>query len=180
MFRKSVFLVVLLFAPLLTAHADDASKLAKIEELFKVSKMDRLTNESMKLAMDQVNSGMMQQLMGVQLSANQQQKVSELSEKVANIVKEALSWDKLEPDYAKLYAATYTEEEIDGILAFYKSPAGQAMVEKSPTVLKQASAIAQDRMKAAVPEIQKLMKDYITDAMSSAAATEKANDKPKE
>jgi hypothetical protein len=42
---------------------------------------------------------------------------------------------------------------------FYKSPVGQAMVDKSPTLMKQSSEIVQERKKAATPELQKLMKD---------------------
>ena len=109
--------------------------------------------------MDQVNSGMMQQMLDVKLPADQQQRADEVSKKVAKIVSEALSWDKIEPEYAKLYAATYTEREIGGMLVFYKSPVGQAMVDKSPTLMKQSSEIVQERRNAATPELQKLMKD---------------------
>jgi hypothetical protein len=45
------------------------------------------------------------------------------------------------------------------MLVFYKSPVGQAMVDKSPTLTKQSSEIVQERMNSAMPELQKLMKD---------------------
>jgi hypothetical protein len=173
---NSALLVLLLSYTVLTARADDISKRAKVEEFFRVAKLDQLMARTLKQTMDQVNSGMMQQMLDVKLPADQQQRADELSKKAAKIVSEALSWDKIEPEYAKLYAATYTEEEIEGMLVFYKSPVGQAMVDKSPTLMKQSTEIVQVRMKSAMPELQKLMKD----CMAEATATKAAEDKPKE
>ena len=172
---RRLFLLLSILACTLVAHADDASKLAKIQEFFKVSKMDQMMAQVMKQTMDQVNSGMTQQIMGVQLSPDQQQKVDQLTDKVRKIVSGALSWDNLEPEYAKIYADAYTEQQIDDILAFYKSPTGQAMVEKAPDLIKQASAISHDRLAVVIPELQKLMKDF-----AAQESTGKPQEKPKE
>jgi hypothetical protein len=84
------------------------------------------------------------------------------------VLADGFGWNRLEPDYARLYEATYTEDEIDGILAFYKSPSGQAMVEKSPMLVKQSSALVQERMKAVMPQLQQLMKDFAAQTGSDA------------
>ena len=55
-----------------------------------------------------------------------------------------------------LYVSTYSEPEIDGILAFYKSPAGTAMLAKTPELATRSLAISQDRMKVLQPELQDL------------------------
>ena len=128
-FRTTLLLLLLSCVPL-TARADDASKLAKIQEFFKVAKLDQLSNQGMKQAIDQVNSGITQQLLGVKLTADQQKSYDELTKKAETIISNALSWDKLEPEYEKLYAAAYTEPQLDDILAFYKSPTGRVMVEE--------------------------------------------------
>jgi hypothetical protein len=72
-----------------------------------------------------------------------------------------VAWEKLEPDYTKLYTDAYTEQQLDDLLAFYKSPTGQAVVEKTPILLKESSALAQKRMTAVMPDLQKLIKDFI-------------------
>ena len=41
------------------------------------------------------------------------------------------SLNKTKPALAKVYTDTYTEEEIDGILAFYKSPAGKVLASEN-------------------------------------------------
>ena len=158
----SVLLSCTLFFAVFAAHADDASKAIKVEELFKVAHIDQLSTQVMQQTFDQINSGMMQQMMGVKLTPEQQKRADEFSAKVQKLIADGLGWKNLEPDYAKLYEATYTEDEIDGILAFYKSPSGQAMVEKSPMLVKQSSAIVQERMHAIMPQLQQLMREYTT------------------
>ena len=158
----SVLLSCTVVLALSAAHADDTSKAAKVEELFKVAHIDQLSTQVMQQTFDQINSGMMQQMMGVKLTPEQQKRDDEFSAKVQKVLADGLGWSSLEPSYAKLYEATYTEDEIDGILAFYKSPSGQAMVEKSPMLVKQSSAIAQEHMKAIMPQLQQLMKDFAT------------------
>jgi hypothetical protein len=130
---RSVLLSYTLFFAVFGAHADDASKTAKVEELFKVAHIDQLSTQVMQQTFDQINSGMTQQMMGIKLTPEQQKRADEFSTKVQKLIADGLGWKNLEPGYAKLYEATYTENEIDGILAFYKSPSGQAMVEKSPS-----------------------------------------------
>ncbi len=175
MLRKLTLLPAILFCAVLLAHADDASKMAKIQEFFKVSKMDQLTADVMKQTMDRVNSGMTEQLLGTKFSPDQQQRLDQFKDKIAKVVEGALSWDNLEPEYAKLYASAYTEQQIDDILVFYKSPTGQAMIEKTPLLLKQATAISQDRLATVIPELRQMMKDFMAQE-----AKEPQPDKPKE
>lgn len=44
---------------------------------------------------------------------------------------------------AKVYTGTFTEQEIDGILNFYKSPEGQAFLQKIPLLTQRAVAVGQ-------------------------------------
>lgn len=168
-FKLALLLLTLSCVPL-AARADDASKLAKVQEFFKVSKMDQLSVQVMKQAMDQVNSGVMQQMLGVKLTPSQQQSVDDVTKRMQKIISGALNWKDLEPEYAKIYAAAYTEQQLDDILAFYKSPTGQAMVDKSPALAAQASAITQKRMEAVIPQLQQVMKDFITQLAAQKAA----------
>jgi hypothetical protein len=75
------------------------------------------------------------------------------------ILTSALSWEKFKPIYVKLYADTYTEPEMDGVIAFYKSPAGEAMLAKTPAITTKAIELAHQQMATVMPEIQKLIKD---------------------
>jgi len=170
---RITLLLALLVCTGSVAHADDAAKLAKAEEYFKLAKMDELIAQLMNQVIEQSKSGMMQQIMGVKVSPEDQQRLDEFTDKVVKIISGAMSWDKLEPQYAKLYAEAYTEEQLDDIVAFYKSPTGQAMVEKNPTLIKKANAIVQKQMAEVTPEVQKLMQDFIADTVKRAQETPK-------
>lgn len=161
--RRLAYFLLLVFCVPLVLRADDASKTAKIHEFFKVAKLDQLSAQAMQLVENQVKSGMVQQVFGTKVPADQQQRADELSDQMTKIVSNALSWDALEPEYTKIYAAAYTEQQIDDLIAFYKSPTGQVLVENTPILMKQASAITQEHMASAAPQIRKLLTDYIAE-----------------
>ena len=163
LFQTMVLLSLLpLTAPLL--HADEASESAKVHELFKLMKLDSLSAQIQQQTLDQVKSGVIQQMFGVKVPASQQKNVDELSDKVSAILSKAVGWSSLEPEYAKLYTETYTEQQIDDLLAFYRSPTGRVMVEKGPILLKQSSAIVQQHMATATPEVQSLIQEFMKKA----------------
>jgi hypothetical protein len=140
--------------------ADDASKAAKVEEFFKLSKMDDTLRQALAMSANQIKSGMLQQMTGVKLSPEQEKSMGEFQDKVTTLVSGTLSWEKLKPAYVKLYAEAYTEPQIDDIVAFYKSPTGQAMVANNSVLMTKASAIVQKQLAEAMPEIQTLIRDF--------------------
>jgi hypothetical protein len=83
-----------------------------------------------------------------------------MQDKVAGIVSDAVAWDKLKPAYLKLYLDAYSEEELDGIVAFYKSPAGQAMVTKTPELMTKASDIVRQKIAEVQPDLAKIVSDF--------------------
>lgn len=150
---------MLLCAGVSAVRADDASRMAKAEEFLRVSHTEQMLSQSMSTILNQTKSGAMQQMFGVTLTPEQTKESEELQGKLVAILTSALSWEKLKPIYVKLYADTYTEQEMDGIIAFYKSPAGEAMLAKTPEIMTKANGLVQQQMVTVMPEIQKLIKD---------------------
>jgi uncharacterized protein len=150
---------ILICAAVSAVRADEASKAAKVEEFLKVSHTEQTLSQAMTMMLNQTKSGMLQKMLGVTPTPEQTKANDELQDKLAAILTKALSWEKLKPEYIKLYASAYTEEELDGIVAFYKSPAGQALVSNTPTIMAKSSEIVQQQLASAMPEIQKLLKE---------------------
>jgi hypothetical protein len=148
-------LAVSFYAPE-SARADEVSRTAKAEEFLRVSHVGQVYSQMMSTVLNQAKSGMFQ-MFGVKLTPEQTKQSDELQSKLAAILNDVLSWEKLKPIYVKLYADTYSEEEMDGIIALYKSPAGEAMPAKSPEVMTKANQMVQQQMATVMPEIQKLM-----------------------
>ena len=95
--------------------------------------------------------GMMKQNMqaaaaGRPVTPEQQRKAELMSAKVAQIFREEMTWPKLEPLYVQIYQQTFTQEEVDGLIAFYRSPVGMAYVDKLPTLLRSTVAATQSLM----------------------------------
>jgi len=103
---------------------------------------------------------LIQQMMGVKLPPDMEKEVGAMQDKVAGIVSDAPAWDKPKPAYLKVYLDAYSEEERDGIIAFCKSPAGQAMVTKTPALMAKSSGIVGERIADVQPELTKLMTDF--------------------
>ncbi|NJL30029.1 MAG: DUF2059 domain-containing protein [Thermoanaerobaculia bacterium] len=76
-----------------------------------------------------------------------------------DLVAQELDWEKVKGDYISLYAETFTEEEMAGILAFYKSPAGKAFVEKQPALMQRSMELSQRMMMSIMPKIQAMTKN---------------------
>jgi hypothetical protein len=167
-----VILAIFLAAPSI-AHADEASKRVKIQELFTTLHLDRTMKLVMDAVLKQVKDASQQQLVGVTLTDAQQKKFDDFQQKVFDLVNDQMSWPKIEPDYIKLYNDAYTEEQIDGILSFYKSPVGQAMIDKTPDLTTKSLQISQGRMQAIQPQLRQLMQDFTKDM--AALSTSKGN-----
>ena len=68
--------------------------------------------------------------------------------------REAMSWEGLVEPTIDIYESTYTEEEIQGLINFYKSPIGIAYIKKMPEVNKQCSVIMMQRVNQAMHHLQ--------------------------
>jgi hypothetical protein len=98
-------------------------------------------------------------LQGRTLSAQEQKSVDAMRAKVATLTAEQLSWEVMEPQYLRIYRDSFSQSEIDGMLAFYKSPAGQAVVEKLPLLQQNIMSNMQQRMAVLLPQIQQMAKE---------------------
>ena len=123
-------------SPLL--RADEASKTAKAAELLQITQ-----GEQMMKMMEPMMKGMTAQ-MNKDVAAEDRAKIDEIQGKMMATIAENLS--KAKPALAKVYTDTYTEEELDGILGFYKSPAGKAFIQKMPEVMQRSMPVMMQMM----------------------------------
>ena len=55
---------------------------------------------------------------------------------------------------------SFPEDQIDAILAFYKSPAGKAIEEKMPAVQQQIGQMLQTRVQKLQPQVRQMFEDF--------------------
>jgi len=160
--------VVMVMAPV-GARADEESKTAKVKELFAVMHMDH-SLDRMRSAMEQQVQATAKNAPGTEQMTPEKKKMQqEFVDNSMKVVDENFGWTVLEPAYVKLYADSYTEAELDGILAFYKSPAGQALLTKTPELSAGVMQIVHGHMGDFQPKRQALQELYVK-AMAPPAA----------
>ena len=54
---------------------------------------------------------------------------------------------------------THPQKEIDSLVAFYSSPAGQAFIRKMPIVLQKSMEITQAQMQRLLPRMKKIAEE---------------------
>ena len=171
--KRWIVVLVMLLAVARVARADEASKRAKVQDLFVTMHMDRTMEQMMDLIMKQVH-----QMTGAMPGANQmtseQKKLMDDFQKRAEVmVNDSMGWKALEPEYVTLYTSTFSEEEIDGLLTFYKSPVGQTFLDKTPELTTKAGAIAQEKMLALQPKMNAMLEDMMKQVMATMPAKPK-------
>jgi uncharacterized protein len=73
----------------------------------------------------------------------------------------------LRPLYVQVYQETFTQEEIDGLIAFYESPTGIAFVEKMPVVMQKSMSMMQSRMAPMMEKVRAVMKQTAEEAKAT-------------
>jgi hypothetical protein len=97
----------------------------------------------------------------MELNDSQEKMVSACYEQMNQLMAQSFNWGRLEPEYETIYAQTYTEEELDGVLAFYKSPAGRAYMAKSPIVTEKTLAVSNENFAEVMPKIKDLLANLL-------------------
>ena len=115
-------LLCLLVCPPLVA-ADPPASAASLKSLLSIMQASKLMDSTMS-QMDGLLQSSMKQVM-------------------AGILKEGINWEKLEPMMIGIYQQSFTQKDVDGMLTFYKSKAGQAVIAKMPVVMPKIQNLAE-------------------------------------
>lgn len=65
---------------------------------------------------------------------------------------EKMSWERMKPEYVRLYASLYSEDELRQLTAFYESPVGQKSIRIQPELTARLLGIAQRLMAQPAPQ----------------------------
>lgn len=156
----AMLVVVMVVAPV-GARADDAAKQAKVRELFAVMHMEHNLDRMMSSMQRQIELTAQNASGADALTPEKKKAQQDFVANATKAVNDNFGWAVLEPAYVKLYADTFTDAELDGMLVFYKSPAGQAMLAKTPEVSAGVMQIVHSRMDTFEPRMQALQQEYL-------------------
>jgi uncharacterized protein len=156
--RLTILLALALCFPL-AAHADEASRRAKAEQLIDLLHVDRMVTQVMNNVLQQT-SAITTQRSGGTLTPETKAALDDFQKKLVDTIEPQIGWKALQPEYVRLYAEAFTDEQLDGMIAFYKSPAGTALREKMPGVNQQANQLMQSKVAALQPQVKQMFEAF--------------------
>ncbi|MEO9102929.1 MAG: DUF2059 domain-containing protein [Burkholderiaceae bacterium] len=137
---------------------------ASIETLLTLTKSENTLNAAYEQIVPVTTQSIPQALAGKTLSTQQPQGVETAVQQAVEVMRTELSsWASVRPDVMKIYQGTFLQEEVDGMIAFYRSPPGIAVVEKLPTVMQRSNAFAMARMPSIVAKVNAATKKTMAD-----------------
>lgn len=75
-----------------------------------------------------------------------------------------VTWDQLKDRIEKLYAAEFTESELNQLTAFYNTPLGKKIVEKLPVFMQKGTLLGQQAVTDHRSELEQMLKDAFQNA----------------
>jgi uncharacterized protein len=145
--RLLMMLVVVLAAvPAAAQPEPTAGELDAARELLEVSRTRENFIRALELGMEQGGLGEL---------------TPELQTVLREFMDEHFSFDDMEPEFTRMYADLYTEEEIRGMTAFYRTPVGQRVVETMPDLMAASQRISQERLAAVMPELMQAIMEVM-------------------
>ncbi|HWE49606.1 MAG TPA: DUF2059 domain-containing protein [Bryobacteraceae bacterium] len=159
---RNFFVVALvLISGASSLFADAASKDAKIEEFLTLIKASALQDQIYNQLEGQIDRAAMglAQNAGIPV-AEQRSATADLQAEMIAAMKDSMNWAKLKPGMMDAYRTAYSEEELDGMITFFKSPVGQAYLAKSQGVAAKSREIAEAKVKELAAEFQTMGKAW--------------------
>jgi len=120
----------------------------------------RKTLDTMLTTFDSAMSqGIKQGLAGKPITPKEQAVIDEMRAKLLGVFRETLSWKDMEPMFVQVYQGSLTQSEVDGMIRFYESDAGKAVVRKLPLIMQNTSQLMQERLKTVLPKITRIQQE---------------------
>jgi len=138
--------------------AGEAQKRALAEELLDAMDIQKTIEKSFEMMKQMIPAKLKQMSVSENASSDNTQ---DAMQKMMDLIMKEMSWEKLKDDYIAIYAETFTEEELSGLVTFYKGPIGRKFTDKQPELMQRSMQVSQKQMIELMPKIQKLTQEMM-------------------
>ena len=160
--RKFLIVIGFFFAAG-AAHADTAAREAAAARLLEASDSAAMI-DTIYDSMMPMFQGMAEE-MGIEES--QRPIFDRHMERVFAVLREEVSWEKMEPYMVAIYAEVYTADELNELAEFYESPLGQKMLAKMPELMEASMSMTQQMMAGFYSRMEELQGELVADIEAS-------------
>ena len=128
------------------ALATDETHTKAVREFFRILEVDKMTDAGLDSS--------------VEILAGQTDQPEKAKPKIEKFLRDTVGFKVIEDDMVKLYKKHFSEEEMQDLLKFYKTPTGKKMAKLQPVLFKEGAAIGQSRMMKRQDDLQKIMEEF--------------------
>ena len=135
----------------------------QIDQLIRLTEADK-SMDAVKAQFAQIMDQAIKDRLAREKALNEAQKAAleRFKSETNALLNRMLDWKAMEPDFRKIYADTFTAEEIQAQIDFYRTASGQSIIKKMPALMTRSMEVGQQAAARAMPELQTLAKklDY--------------------
>ena len=147
--KKIVFSLIFALIAINSAHAEAPSD-ESVTQLLILQEVDK-TPSQVIAQLDELTAATVSQATQGHWFPSDAEKTAvksfqEKSLAVKTELEDRLNFDKLKPFYFKIYKASFTQDEIDQLIALYQTPAGQLLAAKMPLVSQESASLIQQNV----------------------------------
>ena len=162
--QRCLLLVLFITSPWSAYAAQPSAE--SIETLLSITRVEALLDSVYSNTEQVMRQAMSQSMAGKTLTPEQKRFLDTAPKRFADVMRDELSWASLKPMYVQIYQESFTQEEIDGLIAFYGTPTGQATINKMPVVMQKSMAGIQTRMQPFLEKMRTAIDQAIKDAQA--------------
>ncbi|WP_454046871.1 DUF2059 domain-containing protein [Chryseobacterium sp. Marseille-Q8038] len=137
--RKGIILCFFL----LGINAFSQSNEAKLKELITLTRSDKMLSIAFQQFMDHYNN-----------------RYKDLPDSFWDEFKKDMSLEKIFALYIPVYKKYFTDSDVDELIKFYKTPAGQKMIENMPSLMNDSMKIGTDYAQALDKRVNEKLNKY--------------------
>ncbi len=153
---------VVLIGAAACARADEASHRAAAEKLLQATGVA----DQVKLAYSSLRTSMLENFEKSGAPAEARPIFEKYVDDVMELLSGALSWENTKDDYVTVFAAAFSEDEINQLLEFYATPLGQKTLKLLPDLYKKGAEIGQERYRKVKPQLDELTRKMMADVQA--------------
>jgi hypothetical protein len=156
-------LVLLIVVSSVAYAADQVPSEASVKQLLELSQVHKILDATMAQMDALMRQAMQQATRGQFVSPKVQKDIDRRQAEMMSIFKETLDWNRLGPMYVRVYQKSFTQPEIDNLIAMYRTPGAQTMLNKMPIVLQNTMAEMQQIMQPMMQRIQRMQQEVVAE-----------------
>jgi hypothetical protein len=149
---KKVCVLILSALFIFNVNATEVASKKSVEELMELTEVSKMMDVMYSQITSMFNN--LPKQMGI--SDKEKPLFEKHMDKVATLLKSEMNWEKFKSPMIDIYTKRFTEQEIQGLIKFYRSELGQTTIKKMPLIMQDSMLVSQEILKDFMPKVQAL------------------------